>query len=76
MTVRVERTGPVTTVIMSRPETRNAVDGATAAGLAAAFAEFDADETTSVAMLWGEGGHSSPPAPAGTETSAASPPSR
>jgi enoyl-CoA hydratase len=57
MTVRVERTGPVTTVIMSRPETRNAVDGATAAGLAAAFAEFDADESASVAVLWGEGGH-------------------
>jgi enoyl-CoA hydratase len=57
MTVRVERTGPVITVIMSRPETRNAVDGATAAGLAAAFAEFDADETASVAVLCGEGGH-------------------
>ncbi|MCP9969265.1 hypothetical protein [Actinomadura madurae] len=25
--VRVERDGPVTTVVMSRPETRNAVDG-------------------------------------------------
>ncbi|HEY1626023.1 MAG TPA: crotonase/enoyl-CoA hydratase family protein [Streptosporangiaceae bacterium] len=57
MTVRVEREGPVTTVIMSRPGTRNAVDGATAADLAAAFAEFDADETASVAVLWGEHGH-------------------
>jgi enoyl-CoA hydratase len=57
MTVRVEHAGPVTTVIMSRQETRNAVDGATAAGLAAAFAAFDADETASVAVLWGDGGH-------------------
>jgi enoyl-CoA hydratase len=57
MPVRVERQGPVTTVIMSRPETRNAVDGQTAAELAAAFREFDADDTASVAVLWGEGGH-------------------
>jgi enoyl-CoA hydratase len=55
--VRVERRGAVTTIIMSRAETRNAVDGATAAELVAAFAEFDADDTTSVAVLWGEGGH-------------------
>jgi enoyl-CoA hydratase len=57
VTVRVERQGAVTTVIMSRPGTRNAVDGATAAGLAAAFAGFDADDGASVAVLWGEGGH-------------------
>jgi enoyl-CoA hydratase len=57
MTVRVERRGPVTTVIMSRPDTRNAIDGATAADLAAAFTDFDADDTASVAVLWGEGGH-------------------
>jgi enoyl-CoA hydratase len=57
MTVRVERQGPVTTVIMSRPATRNAVDGQTAAELAAAFAQFDADDGASVAVLWGEGGH-------------------
>jgi enoyl-CoA hydratase len=57
MTVRVERHGPVTTVIMSRPAARNAVDGQTAAELAAAFAEFDADDGASVAVLWGAGGH-------------------
>jgi enoyl-CoA hydratase len=57
MTVRVERQGPVSTVIMSRARARNAVDGATAAELAAAFAEFDADQDASVAVLWGEGGH-------------------
>ena len=54
--VRVERNGPVTTVIMNRPEARNAVNGATAAGLFAAFDEFDKDDSASVAVLWGEGG--------------------
>jgi len=36
MSVRVERSGPVTTVILSRPDARNAVDGPTAAALAEA----------------------------------------
>ena len=44
--VRVERDGPVTTVLLSRPERRNAVDGATAAALADAFRAFDADDPT------------------------------
>lgn len=56
MTVRVEKSGPVTTVVMSRPEVRNAVDGPTADELVAAFEEFDADADASVAVLWGEGG--------------------
>ncbi|RZQ65166.1 crotonase/enoyl-CoA hydratase family protein [Amycolatopsis suaedae] len=56
MSVRVERDGPVTTVVLSRPERRNAVDGPTAAALAEAFREFDADDAASVAVLWGEGG--------------------
>ncbi len=54
--VRVERDGPVTTVILSRPEVRNAVDGPTAAALADAFGAFDADDEAAVAVLWGEGG--------------------
>src|SRR5580704_12661093 len=54
--VRVERTGPVTTVILSRPQARNAVDRATQAALADAFREFDADPDAAVAVLWGEGG--------------------
>jgi enoyl-CoA hydratase len=54
--VRIERDGPVTTVLLSRPERRNAVDGATAAALAEAFAEFDADPDAGVAVLHGEGG--------------------
>src|SRR5262250_1905897 len=56
MSVRAERSGPVTTVILDRPEARNAVDGATAAALAGAFRDFDADETAHVAVLWGAGG--------------------
>jgi enoyl-CoA hydratase len=54
--VRVERAGPVTTVLLSRPERRNAVDGATAQALAEAFREFDADDGAAVAVLHGEGG--------------------
>jgi enoyl-CoA hydratase len=54
--VRVERNGPVTTVLLSRPERRNAVDGATAEALAGAFKEFEADGDSAVAVLHGEGG--------------------
>ncbi|MFE9480085.1 crotonase/enoyl-CoA hydratase family protein [Streptomyces spororaveus] len=54
--VRVERDGPVYTVILSRPGARNAVDGPTAAQLGAAFREFEQDDRAAVAVLWGEGG--------------------
>lgn len=54
--VRVERNGAVTTVILNRPEARNAVDGPTAAALYQAFHEFDRDDTASVAVLWGDHG--------------------
>ena len=56
MSVRVERSGRVTTVILDRPAVRNAVDGPTAVALADAFREFDADDTADVAVLWGAGG--------------------
>ncbi|MFK4144877.1 crotonase/enoyl-CoA hydratase family protein [Streptomyces sp. NPDC004065] len=56
MPVRIERQGHVSTVVLSRPEARNAVDGPTAAELARAFREFEADEDARVAVLWGEGG--------------------
>ncbi|MFD8025552.1 crotonase/enoyl-CoA hydratase family protein [Streptomyces lavendulae] len=55
-TVRIERDGPVFTVVLCRPQARNAVDGPTAARLADAFREFEADEDAAVAVLWGEGG--------------------
>jgi enoyl-CoA hydratase len=54
--VRVERNGPVTTVIMNRPQARNAVNGPAAAALFAAFEEFDADDSAAVAVLCGENG--------------------
>jgi enoyl-CoA hydratase len=56
MSVRVERRGPVFTVILARPEVRNAVDRATAEALTAAFREFEADAEAAAAVLWGEGG--------------------
>lgn len=54
--IRVERDGPVTTVLLCRPERRNAVDRATADALAGAFRGFDSDPETAVAVLYGEGG--------------------
>jgi enoyl-CoA hydratase len=56
VSVRIERSGPVFTVILDRPEARNAVDGPTAQARAAAFREFDTDDTVAVAVLWGAGG--------------------
>ena len=57
MPVRIEKQSGVTTIILARPEVRNAVDGETAAALADAFRAFDADEGARVAVLFGEGGH-------------------
>ncbi len=54
--VRVEREGPVYTVVLSRPEVRNAVDGPTAEALLEAFLAFEAEPEARVAVLWGEGG--------------------
>ena len=54
--IRVERSGEVTTVILDRPQRRNAVDRPTAEALAAAFADFDADPTAKVAVLFGDHG--------------------
>jgi enoyl-CoA hydratase len=56
VSVRVDRSGPVTTVILDRPQVRNAVDGPTAALLAEAFADFEADPDAAVAVLFGAGG--------------------
>lgn len=57
MSVRSEKNGPVTTIVLSRPDVRNAVDAPTADALAGAFTAFDADPTAHVAVLFGEGGH-------------------
>jgi enoyl-CoA hydratase len=55
--VRVEKAGPVTTVILSRPDVRNAVDRAAADELLEAFRAYEADAEALCAVLWGEGGH-------------------
>jgi enoyl-CoA hydratase len=57
MSVYVEKDGPVTTVILSRPEVRNAVDRQTAAALAEAFRAFEADEKALVAVFSGDQGY-------------------
>jgi enoyl-CoA hydratase len=57
MSVRIEKKDRVTTVILDRPEKRNAVDRPTATALAEAFRAFEADAESDVAVLWGAGGH-------------------
>jgi enoyl-CoA hydratase len=54
--VRSEKARNVTTVILSRPERRNAVDRDTADALVSAFEEFERDDDAHVGVLWGEGG--------------------
>jgi len=54
--VVVETKGAVYTVIINRPEVRNCVDRRTADQLADAFRAFDADASSSVAVLCGAGG--------------------
>jgi enoyl-CoA hydratase len=56
MAVRIERSGPVWTVVHSRPEARNAMDSKSAEDLCAAFQDFDRDQSADVAVFWGEGG--------------------
>ncbi len=57
MEVEVEKKGAVWTVIINRPEVRNAVDGKTARLLFDTFKNFDSDESARVAVLWGAGGN-------------------
>jgi len=54
--VRYQVDGAIAVVTIARPEVRNAVDGPTAAELAAAFRRFDADEALRVAVLTGAEG--------------------
>jgi enoyl-CoA hydratase len=56
VTVRIEHSGLVVVVTIDRPAVRNAIDRSTAAALAAAFRDFDADDERSVAVLAGAGG--------------------
>ena len=56
MAIRLERADAVATIVIDRPEARNAVDGPAARDLAEAFREFERDDALRVAVLWGAGG--------------------
>jgi enoyl-CoA hydratase len=56
MSVRSEKEGPITTIVMNRPARRNAVDQIAAAELAEAFRAFELDSDARVAVLWGDQG--------------------
>ena len=54
--VRIEKQGPVTTIVLSRPERRNAVDRETAEALADAFRAFEDDDEALAGVLHGDHG--------------------
>jgi enoyl-CoA hydratase len=54
--IRVEAAAPIVTVVIDRPQVRNAVDRDTAEALAEAFRAFEADDALAVAVLTGAGG--------------------
>jgi enoyl-CoA hydratase/carnithine racemase len=56
MPLHVEKNGAVTTLVLDRPEARNAVNRETAQALADAFRAFDADPQARVAVLCGANG--------------------
>jgi len=56
MTIKIEKSGPVTTVIIDRPAVRNAVDPETGVALLEAFEAFERDETALVGVLTGADG--------------------
>jgi enoyl-CoA hydratase len=53
----IEKQDKICTIIINRPESRNAVDRETAEQLYMAFEEFEKDESLLAAVLWGEGGN-------------------
>jgi len=56
MSIHIERDEPVWTVVLERPERKNAVDRETAEKLADAFREFDDADEADVGVLWGAEG--------------------
>lgn len=56
MSVATEKDGSVWTVVMDRPEAKNAVNPGTAEALVEAFSAFEADPSASVAVFYGAGG--------------------
>ena len=56
MAISVEQQGRITVITLDRPEVRNAVDGLTAGALADAFAAFDSNPESDVAVFHGANG--------------------
>jgi enoyl-CoA hydratase len=56
MQVEVEKKDKVYTVVINRPEVKNAIDYETSRQLAEAFRAFEADDSSCAAVLWGAGG--------------------
>jgi enoyl-CoA hydratase/carnithine racemase len=54
--ILIETVPPVTTIIINRPQVKNALDNEAAHALAAALKAFEADISASVAVLTGAGG--------------------
>ncbi|WP_373376310.1 crotonase/enoyl-CoA hydratase family protein [Cupriavidus nantongensis] len=54
--ILTEKSGPVTTIIINRPEVRNALDREATAALGAAIRAFEEDDEARVAVLFGAGG--------------------
>lgn len=57
MTIKFEHRAPLLWITIERAQSRNAVDGSTAAALADAFSMFESDASLSVAILRGDGEH-------------------
>ncbi|XP_055902450.1 probable enoyl-CoA hydratase [Eupeodes corollae] len=55
-TILVEKDANITLIGINRPNQRNAINASTAAKLCEAFMEFEADDTSPVAVLYGIGG--------------------
>ncbi|WP_404365185.1 crotonase/enoyl-CoA hydratase family protein [Marinobacter sp.] len=55
--VYTEINGPVFTIVLNRPEKRNAVDRPAATALRTAFEVFESNDNLRVAVLFGAGGH-------------------
>ena len=57
MTIEIEKQDRIFTIIINRPEVRNAIDRSCAEQLADAFRTFDSDDDSDVAVFCGVGGN-------------------
>ncbi len=54
--VEILKQGPVTTISIFRPQSKNALDSATVESLRQAFTKFDRDPSAAVGVIYGKGG--------------------